>query len=262
MAPLPGSKTVGPQKYYGLNGVALDGVGVDGPREAGGLTLEEANIVKNDCNGHPTPGMGGARYHYHMSPHCAWGNEDDEFANFEGEHYTEVPTKHSPLLAWEFDGFGLYGHQDEALGSSAGESCSLTCDGNDDCTDTCDGRLTCHCGMGAWTGMDYCRTSGDRGTCESKPVTDRCNGHFGPTPKSDELTYHYHVRTTPPYTLGCFGPEWDECEALQGSDAHMYCSEECTSIVDGLCVQPGFASSFNITEVEFGTGYVRNQQNV
>ena len=33
------------------SGVALDGIRIAGPREAGGLSLEEANIVKDECNG-------------------------------------------------------------------------------------------------------------------------------------------------------------------------------------------------------------------
>ena len=46
----------------------------------------------------------------------------------------------------------------------------------------------------------------------------QCNGHFGPTRETDELQYHYHVRLTPPYTVGCFGPSWQECELLHGED--------------------------------------------
>ena len=42
----------------------------------------------------------------------------------------------------------------------------------------------------------------------------RAAGHFGPTDgDGSELTYHYHVRLTPPYTLGCFGPSWQRCVA-------------------------------------------------
>lgn len=46
--------------------------------------------------------------------------------------------------------------------------------------------------------MDYCRTTGDVGTCENRPVTDECNGHFGPTRETEQLSYHYHVRLDPP----------------------------------------------------------------
>ena len=101
--------------------MGLDGVPIDGPAEAGGLTMEEANIVKDHCNGHPTPGFASARYHYHMSPHCAWSDTNDE-----GSTYRDVPGTHSPLLGWNY--FGLYGHHDE------GRSGTVTCDG-EACTD-------------------------------------------------------------------------------------------------------------------------------
>ena len=55
--PLPSSREAGPKKYNRVHGVALDGITIQGPREAGGLSLEEANIVKDYCNGHCTPGM-------------------------------------------------------------------------------------------------------------------------------------------------------------------------------------------------------------
>ena len=137
----PVAQELGPAKYNRAHGVALDGVDIRGPREAGGLSLDEANIVKDKCNGHPTPGMADARYHYHTTPHCAWSVD-----NANGSHYVEVPTKHSPQLGWEFDGFGLFGHQDEG---GSGAHCTITCaDGNDDCTDDCEGSSECHCGRG------------------------------------------------------------------------------------------------------------------
>ena len=151
--------------------------------------------------------------HYHMSPQCAFTGDNEE-----GRHYEEIPTQHSPQLGWEIDGFGLFGHQDEG---GPGTPCEVTCSEEDGCEDTCEDDYQCHCGEGAWTGMDFCRTTGDVGSCENRPVTDECNGHFGPTPGNlEELTYHYHVRLTPPYTVGCFGPSWQECEELHGPDAN------------------------------------------
>jgi hypothetical protein len=124
-------------------------------------------------------------------------------------------------------GFGLYGHQDEG---GPGTQCTITCaDGNDDCSDTCPESYTCHCGRGWWTGMSFCKTTGDTGTCEARPVTDECNGHFGPTPEQGpegELVYHYHARLTPPYTMGCFGPSWQRCAELHGPDAN-HCESLC-----------------------------------
>jgi hypothetical protein len=250
---LPVSDADGPTRYPGQgHGMGLDGIMIDGPNEAGGLTLQEANIVKDACNGHPTPGFASARYHYHMSPVCAFSD-----TNTEGVPYAEVPGRHSPLLGWEFDGFGLYGHQDEG---GSGEQCTITCaDGNDECTDTCSGTDVCHCTYGSWTGMDYCRTTGDVGTCENKPVTDECNGHFGPLPghaPGNPLTYHYHVRLDPPYTLGCYGPSWQRCAELHGAQAYQYCSEICETLVDNVCVQRGYEDQFDT----FGPGYQSGQQ--
>lgn len=252
----PVSQEFGPAKYDRAHGVGLDGVDIRGPREAGGLSLDEANIVKDKCNGHPTPGMADARYHYHTTPHCAWSVD-----NVEGSHYVEVPSKHSPQLGWEFDGFGLFGHQDEG---GSGANCTITCaDGNKDCVDDCEGASECHCGRGWWTGMNFCRTSGDQGTCEMRPVTDECNGHFGPTPRNEGvLSYHYHTRLTPPYTVGCLGPSWQECAELHGPDANHYCSEICETLVDGVCVQRGYEQQFDIESVEFGPGYVIGQERV
>jgi len=48
------------------------------------------------------------------------------------------------------------------------------------------------------------------------PALDACNGHFGVTPDSDgEVVYHYHTSGLPPFTLGCYGPDYDgDLEAL------------------------------------------------
>ena len=39
------------------------------------------------------------------------------------------------------------------------------------------------------------------GRCERRPVTDQCNGHFGPvwSGGSIEYMYHYHSSTSAPY---------------------------------------------------------------
>jgi hypothetical protein len=53
------------------------------------------------------------------------------------------------------------------------------------------------------------------------PQLDACGGHWGPTPDNDGDTYHYHVQTSAPFTVGCFGPNPDnslvtveQCRAL------------------------------------------------
>eukprot|EP01062_Namystynia_karyoxenos_P033476 TRINITY_DN2463_c0_g1_i8.p1 TRINITY_DN2463_c0_g1~~TRINITY_DN2463_c0_g1_i8.p1 ORF type:complete len:340 (+),score=75.87 TRINITY_DN2463_c0_g1_i8:80-1099(+) len=54
---------------------------------------------------------------------------------------------------------------------------------------------------------------------------DVCGGHVGTVPATDKdgfkttstSVYHYHVSTTPPYTLGCYGPavtKVSDCQAL------------------------------------------------
>ena len=83
-----------------------------------------------------------------MSPHCSFASD-----NFAGDKYEEVPGIHSPLLAWEFDGFGLFGHQDRG---GDGNACSVTCAG-DDCFDDCGAGNACHCGSGHYTGIDFCK---------------------------------------------------------------------------------------------------------
>jgi len=42
------------------------------------------------------------------------------------------------------------------------------------------------------------------------PLLDACGGHFGFTPESPSSPiYHYHVQVSPPFTLGCIGPNDD-----------------------------------------------------
>lgn len=42
------------------------------------------------------------------------------------------------------------------------------------------------------------------------PKLDVCGGHFGLTPESgSKKVYHYHVQENPPFTIGCYGPDYD-----------------------------------------------------
>jgi hypothetical protein len=42
------------------------------------------------------------------------------------------------------------------------------------------------------------------------PQLDACGAHFGATPDSNgESVYHHHVQDSPPFTIGCFGPNDD-----------------------------------------------------
>jgi len=62
------------------------------------------------------------------------------------------------------------------------------------------------------------------GLYESNPTTpalDTCNGHVGEVPADDEFgvpagtrMYHYHVTSTAPYTLGCYGNPGSKSEPI------------------------------------------------
>lgn len=41
------------------------------------------------------------------------------------------------------------------------------------------------------------------------PILDACGGHFGKTPDNTKRHYHYHVQDHPPFTFGCYGPDYD-----------------------------------------------------
>jgi len=42
------------------------------------------------------------------------------------------------------------------------------------------------------------------------PLLDACGGHLGRTPESPSVDlYHYHVQDSPPFTVGCLGPNDD-----------------------------------------------------
>lgn len=43
-----------------------------------------------------------------------------------------------------------------------------------------------------------------------KPLLDACGGHWGRTPESPDVdVYHYHVQDSPPFVVGCLGPNDD-----------------------------------------------------
>ena len=75
-------------------GVALNGVPFYNPynREGEDAALNE---VFDECCGHPDP-LG--RYHYHIYPKC----QKTPFAK-------DDPSKHSPLIGYAFDGYGVFG---------------------------------------------------------------------------------------------------------------------------------------------------------
>jgi len=71
------------------------------------------------------------------------------------------------------------------------------------------------------------------------PELDACGGHFGVTPDSNgESIYHYHVQDSPPFTIGCFGPN---------DDGGLVTVEECRSYYTG-CTDP------EVAELDTGDG--------
>eukprot|EP00238_Polyblepharides_amylifera_P009832 CAMPEP_0196580674 /NCGR_PEP_ID=MMETSP1081-20130531/29978_1 /TAXON_ID=36882 /ORGANISM="Pyramimonas amylifera, Strain CCMP720" /LENGTH=428 /DNA_ID=CAMNT_0041900615 /DNA_START=106 /DNA_END=1392 /DNA_ORIENTATION=+ len=85
-------------------------------------------------------------------------------------------------------------------------------------------------------GLDGVVIYGKYETGTSAPLDlDPCNGHLGPVPESTEYSitastvYHYHMTTSFPHTLGCFGPVADEaaCKALYPQQ----CGDGVTALV-------------------------------
>jgi YHYH protein len=96
-------------------GVAINGIPFYNP-----YTAERRDAFKtevfDDCCGHPDP-MG--RYHYHIYPRCIHTSFHDE------------PGKHSPLIGFAFDGYGVYGPN----GDNGQPPTDLDeCNGHDDAT--------------------------------------------------------------------------------------------------------------------------------
>jgi len=111
--------TVGAEKDLGpALGVAINGVGIFGPNDAGDVSIDDAGFQLT-CGGHVTPptrkkksesGPPGMPplYHYHKSPECL-----SPFKNASiGFHKGAQPYKHAQLMGWALDGFGIYAYQD------------------------------------------------------------------------------------------------------------------------------------------------------
>jgi len=71
----------------------------------------------------------------------------------------------------------------------------------------------------------------DGAKAEATGELDACNGHVGPVPANTEFgisageVYHYHTTSTPPYTIGCFGPvsSLQECKQMyEGCNTDEY----------------------------------------
>lgn len=82
---------------FGPIGVALNGIPFYNQYNREGQDAVKLEVF-DSCCGHPDPR---GRYHYHKYPVCVKSPFKDE------------PGKHSPLIGYAFDGFGIYGPNGE-----------------------------------------------------------------------------------------------------------------------------------------------------
>ena len=96
---------------------------------------------------------------------------------------------------------------------------------------------------------------------------DACNGHAGPTPATavgadtypaTDSTYHYHITTSAPFTVGCFGPVASAAQArgLYSScapgGAACACSQGATcscsagQVMTSVCTSLGSVASYTL----------------
>lgn len=110
---------VGGSKTNGASvGVAINGIGIQGPNDAGDVSIDEA-AFQLACGGHVTPPLGNEdtegnvpsgppKYHFHKSPECLAPFTDAA----KGLAAGGKPNQHAELLGWANDGFGIYAYQD------------------------------------------------------------------------------------------------------------------------------------------------------
>ena len=78
-------------------GVAVNGIPFYNQYNREGQDAVKLEVF-DSCCGHPDPG---GRYHYHKFPVCV------------KSPFKDTPGKHSPLIGYAFDGFGIYGPRGE-----------------------------------------------------------------------------------------------------------------------------------------------------
>lgn len=110
--PVGGAKSTGPN-----TGVAINGIGIQGPNDAGDLSIDDCGF-QLACGGHVTPplanratkgGLGGPPfYHFHKSPDCLEPFRNASIEVSKGGR----PYEHAKLMGWAIDGFGIYAYQD------------------------------------------------------------------------------------------------------------------------------------------------------
>jgi hypothetical protein len=164
----------------GSTGVAVNGMPFYGPNEAAQPANQAYgdpvyNGLLDECLGHTSPG----EYHYHaLNPVCLvqsgvvatpWDN-------------AALPTDQaSPLLAYAFDGFAVYGPYD-----CTDSSCTQVVEEQSSYVKTGDPTTN------AWSAYTYTANQG-------ADYLDACNGHVG-----SKGFYHYHATKGFPYINGCF----------------------------------------------------------
>ncbi len=165
---------------FGSVGVAVNGLvfyaameGAQPAAEAFGDPIY--NGIMDACLGHTSR----AEYHYHaLLQQCL---AQTNLVARPWESAAPSADQRSPVLAYAFDGFPVYGPYEC---TDAG------------CTDVVEmksswdqvGDPTTN----AWTAYQYSAKAGAE-------YLDRCNGHVGP-----EGDYHYHSTSGFPYTIGCY----------------------------------------------------------
>ena len=194
----------------GTAGVAVNGMPFFGPNEAQmpdpyGDPI--VNAILDECLGHTAQG---GTYHYHaLLVKCLeasglvsqpWNNPDPS------------TTERSPIIAYAFDGFPVYGPYEctsaactqvvEMLSSwdntghgTVGCTSSAGCAADEECaTVMINGqkKQACASKTYAWQNNTY-------STKASSQYLDQCNGHVGPNGD-----YHYHSTETFPYIIGCY----------------------------------------------------------
>ena len=99
----------------GPTAIAITGIVLFGPADALGRdAIEYEGPTMDDCWGHAAPG---GVYHHHSEPVCAFGTDTDPSAH-------RTSDGHPPLLAFSYDGFGIYAIDDGDPGGADLDACS------------------------------------------------------------------------------------------------------------------------------------------
>ena len=124
------ARLVGGAKTNGAaQGVAINGIGILGPNDAGDVSIDDAGF-QLACGGHVTPPMGNdetegdvpsgpPKYHFHKAPDCLSPFTDAA----KGLGVGGEPLEHGKLTGWAMDGFGIYAYQEEGGGVPVVDEC-------------------------------------------------------------------------------------------------------------------------------------------